>query len=49
MSRGDLARVASEQAAASRKTFDLLAERGIAPSDQHLLNQLEQIASDTEP
>jgi nucleoside-diphosphate-sugar epimerase len=52
ISRGDLARVmilASEQAAASRKTFDLLAERGVAPSDQQLLNQLEQIAADTEP
>jgi uncharacterized protein YbjT (DUF2867 family) len=52
ISRGDLARVmilASEQAAASRKTFDLLAERGVAPSNQQLLNQLEQIAADTEP
>jgi nucleoside-diphosphate-sugar epimerase len=52
MSRGDLARVmilASEQAVASRKTFDLLAEKGAAPSDQQLLNQLEQIAADTEP
>jgi uncharacterized protein YbjT (DUF2867 family) len=52
MSRGDLARVmilASEQAAASRKTFDLLAEKGVAPADQQLLNQLEQIAADTEP
>jgi nucleoside-diphosphate-sugar epimerase len=52
ISRGDLARVmilASEQAAASRKTFDLLAERGVAPSDQQLLNQLEQIAADTAP
>jgi len=52
ISRGDLARVmilASEPAAASRKTFDLLAEKGIAPSDQQLLNQLEQIAADTEP
>jgi len=52
MSRGDLARVmilASEQAAASRKTFDLLAERGVTPSAQQLLNQLEQIPADTEP
>ena len=52
MSRGDLARVmilASEQAVASRKTFDLLAEKGGAPSDQQLLNQLEQIPADTEP
>jgi uncharacterized protein YbjT (DUF2867 family) len=52
MSRGDLARVmilASEQDLSSRKTFDLLAEKGAAPSDQQLLNQLEQIAADTEP
>jgi uncharacterized protein YbjT (DUF2867 family) len=52
ISRGDLARVmilASEQPVASRKTFDLLAERGVAPSDQQLLNQLEQITADTEP
>ena len=52
ISRGDLARVmilASEQAVASRKTFDLFAEKGAAPSDQQLLNQLEQIAADTEP
>jgi hypothetical protein len=52
ISRGDLARVmilASEQAEASRKTFDLLAEKGVAPSDQQLLNQLEQIAADTAP
>jgi nucleoside-diphosphate-sugar epimerase len=51
LSRGDLARVmilASEQDVASRKTFDLLAEKGVAPSDQQLLNQLEQIAIDTE-
>jgi uncharacterized protein YbjT (DUF2867 family) len=51
MSRGDLARVmilASEQAVASRKTFDLLAERGAVPSDQQMLNQLKQIAADTE-
>ena len=52
LSRGDLARVmilASEQAAASRKTFDLVAERGGAASDRQLLNQLEQIAADTAP
>ena len=52
LSRGDLARVmvlASEQDVASRKTFDLLAEKGVAPSDQQLLNQLEQIRADTEP
>jgi nucleoside-diphosphate-sugar epimerase len=52
ISRGDLARVmilASEQDVSSRKTFDLLAEKGVAPSDQQLLNQLEQIAADTDP
>ena len=52
ISRGDLARVmilASEHAVASRKTFDLLAEKGVAPSDHQLLNQLEQIPADTEP
>lgn len=52
ISRGDLARVmilASEQAVASRKTFDLFAKKGTAPSDQQLLNQLEQIPTDTEP
>ena len=52
ISRGDLARVmilASEQAVASRKTFDLFAEKEAAPSDQQLLNQLEQIPADTEP
>jgi uncharacterized protein YbjT (DUF2867 family) len=50
ISRGDLARVmilASEQVAASRKTFDLLVEKGVAPSDQQLLKQLEQIPADT--
>jgi uncharacterized protein YbjT (DUF2867 family) len=50
ISRGDLARVmilASEQAVASRKTFDLLAKKGFAPSDQQLLKQLEQIPADT--
>jgi len=41
--------LASEQVVASRKTFDLLAEKGAAPSDQQLLNQLEQIAADTAP
>jgi hypothetical protein len=41
--------LASEQAVASRKTFDLSAEKGAAPSDQQLLNQLEQIPTDTEP
>jgi len=51
ISRGDLARVmilASEQAVASRKTFDLFAEKGAAPSDQQLLDQLEQTPADAE-
>ena len=46
ISRGDLARVmilASQQAVASRKTFDLVVAKGVAPSDQ----QLEQIPADT--
>ena len=49
ISRGDLARVmilASQQAVASRKTFDLLVAKGVAPSDQQLLKQLEQIPAD---
>jgi uncharacterized protein YbjT (DUF2867 family) len=49
ISRGDLARVmilASQQAAASRKTFDLVVAKGDAPSDQQLLKQLEQLAAD---
>ena len=41
--------LASEQAVASRKTFDLFAEKGATPSDQQILNQLEQIPADTEP
>ena len=50
ISRGDLARVmilASQQAVASRKTFDLVVAKGVAPSDQQLLKQLEQIPVDT--
>jgi uncharacterized protein YbjT (DUF2867 family) len=50
ISRGDLARImilASQQAAASRKTFDLVVAKGVAPSDQQLLKQLEQIPADT--
>lgn len=50
ISRGDLARVmilASQQAVASRKTFDLAVAKGVAPSDQQLLKQLEQIPADT--
>jgi hypothetical protein len=50
ISRGDLARVmilASQQALASRKTFDLVVARGVAPSDQQFLQQLEQIPADT--
>jgi uncharacterized protein YbjT (DUF2867 family) len=49
ISRRDLARVmilASQQAAASRKTFDLVVAKGVAPSDQQLLKQLEQIPAD---
>jgi uncharacterized protein YbjT (DUF2867 family) len=44
--RGDLARVmilASEQSVASRKTFDLFGAKGVSPSDQQLLEQLERI------
>ena len=50
ISRGDLARVmilASQQGVASRKTFDLVVAKGVAPSDQQLLKQLEQIPADT--
>ncbi|MBV8142119.1 MAG: NAD(P)H-binding protein [Verrucomicrobia bacterium] len=50
ISRGDLARamiLASRQAVASRKTFDLVVAKGAAPSDQKLLRQLEQIPADT--
>jgi uncharacterized protein YbjT (DUF2867 family) len=49
ISRGDLARVmilVSQQVAASRKTFDLVVAKGVAPSDQQLLKQLEQIPAD---
>jgi uncharacterized protein YbjT (DUF2867 family) len=47
ISRGDLARVmilASQQAAASRKTFDLVVAKGDAPSDEQLLTQLARIS-----
>jgi uncharacterized protein YbjT (DUF2867 family) len=50
ISRGDLARVmilASQQAVASRKTFDMLGAKGVAPSDQQLLEQLERTPADT--
>jgi uncharacterized protein YbjT (DUF2867 family) len=46
ISRGDLARVmilAAQQPAASRKTFELLASEGAAPSDAQLVEQLERI------
>jgi hypothetical protein len=33
---------------ASRKTFDLLGAKGVAPSDQQLLDQLEQTPADAE-
>jgi uncharacterized protein YbjT (DUF2867 family) len=49
ISRGDLARImilASQQAVASRKTFDLVVTKGVGPSDQQLLEQLEQIPAD---
>jgi nucleoside-diphosphate-sugar epimerase len=50
ISRGDLARVmilASQQAVASRKTFDMFGAKGVAPSDQQLLEQLERTPADT--
>lgn len=50
ISRGDLARVmilASQQTVASRKTFDLFAAKGVAPSDEQLLKQLEEVPVDT--
>jgi uncharacterized protein YbjT (DUF2867 family) len=50
ISRGDLARVmilASQHNLASRKSFDLIAEKGIDPSDQNLLEQLKQVPADT--
>jgi uncharacterized protein YbjT (DUF2867 family) len=50
ISRGDLGRImilASQQAVASRKTCDLVVAKGVAPSDQQLLKQLEQIPVDT--
>ena len=46
ISRSDLARVmivAAQQPAASRKTFELLASKGAAPSDRLLIEQLERI------
>jgi uncharacterized protein YbjT (DUF2867 family) len=46
ISRGDFARVmilASEQAVASRKSFELFSVRGDSPSDQQLLEELHQI------
>jgi uncharacterized protein YbjT (DUF2867 family) len=49
ISRGDLARVmilVSEQTVASRKTFDLLSSKGVAPSDQQILEQIEQLPAD---
>jgi uncharacterized protein YbjT (DUF2867 family) len=51
ISRGDLARVlilVSQQAVASRKTFDLFSSIGAAPSDQQILAQIEQIPADIE-
>ncbi len=51
ISRSDLARVlilASQEAVASRKTFDLLSAKGVAPSDQQLLEQIERIPAEIE-
>jgi nucleoside-diphosphate-sugar epimerase len=51
ISRGDLARVlilVSEQAVASRKTFDVFSAKGVAPSDQQLVEQVDRIATDLE-
>jgi uncharacterized protein YbjT (DUF2867 family) len=51
IARGDLARVlvlVSKQTFASRKTFDLLGAKGVNPSDQRLLEQLERIPPDIE-
>jgi uncharacterized protein YbjT (DUF2867 family) len=50
ISRGDLARImilASQEAVASRKTFDLVVAKGDASSDQQIIEQLEQIPTDT--
>jgi uncharacterized protein YbjT (DUF2867 family) len=50
ISRGDFARImilASQEAVASRKTFDLVVARGDACSDQQIIEQLEQIPADT--
>jgi uncharacterized protein YbjT (DUF2867 family) len=49
ISRGDLARVlilASQENIASRKTFDLFSSKGVAPSDEQILEQIEQIPAD---
>ena len=49
ISRGDLARVmilVSQQTVASRKTFDLLGSKGVAPADQQILEQIERIPAD---
>ena len=51
ISRGDLARVmilASQQAVASCKTFELIAAKGAAPSDKQLLVKLQQIPADSQ-
>jgi nucleoside-diphosphate-sugar epimerase len=51
ISRGDFARVmilASQQTVASRKTFDLFGAKGVAPSDQQILEQLGRTPADTE-
>jgi len=50
ISRADLARVmilASQHAVASRKTIELFVAKGAAPSDEQLLEELEQIPPDS--
>jgi uncharacterized protein YbjT (DUF2867 family) len=50
ISRADLARImilASQEAVASRKTFDLVVAKGDASSDQQIIKQLDQIPADT--
>jgi nucleoside-diphosphate-sugar epimerase len=49
ISRGDLARImvlASEHAAASQKTFELISAKGHAPSDEQLVEELQRIPLD---
>jgi hypothetical protein len=39
--------LASQEAVASRKTFDLVVAKGDASSDQQIIKQLDQIPADT--